>query len=199
MKPLKILKFIIVAMLLSFVGFIAFRIMMTSDRSTLKEICLTESNIAAYKADGKDAFLASDIPNDMSADGYYTAYAMTFCPEGEEIQITVRYNDSLFEKYLPGATAGNIYFVLKDKDGNEVSKAKTLAEKERYFYNHLRLSFEDVVLSEDSELYLFLCCDESDPPYPANHNKGILLVHPSVGFEKRKLSAAEKELFENAD
>lgn len=199
MRPLKILKFVVIVLLLSFMAFIAFRIMMTSDRSTLKEICATEKARLAYTADRDEAFLTTDIPDDMSADGYFTAYSVSFCPAGQELQITVRYNDSLPEKYLPGSDPEKYYFVLKDKDGNLVSKATVVAEKERYFYNHFRLAFDGVVLSEDSELYLFLCSDDGDVPYPADHTKGLLIVHPSVKFDKRKLTSTEKALFENAD
>ena len=197
MKPLKILKYVIVALLLSFMAFIAFRIMMTSDRSTLKEIVSTESAKAAYAADGDGAFLYSDIPDEMSPDGYFTAYEMAFCPAGRELQITVRYNDSLYEKYLPGSDPEKYYFVLKDKEGNVVSRATVVGEKERYFYNHFRLAFDGVVLSEESELYLFLCSDESS--YPADHTEGVLLVHPSIKFSQRRLTSEEKALFKKAN
>lgn len=173
--------------------FLALRIFMTSDRSTLDSVYPTENAISAYAEKNDAAFVTYKLPYDMSEDGYFTAYSPVYCPDKDEFQITVRYNDSLSENYLPGSTPEDYYFELRDADGNTVAKGTVLETVERYFYDHLRIAFDGVVIDEDSELYLFLCCDEGKYPYPAERTKGIIMKHPSIEERPLKLSKSEKE------
>ena len=192
MKLGKICKYTVISILIVFLLFLAARIFMTSDRGTLEDIYPTSAAINAYEKQGEDAFSTAKIPHDMSEDGYFIAYAPIYCESEKEFQITVRYNDSLSENYLPDSDPEKYYFELRDGDGNTVSTADVVNEKELYFYNHFRLSFEGVEITEETELYIFLCCDESS--YPAEHTKGIMVAHPSMTYRKASLSGKEKKL-----
>ena len=192
MKIGKILKYTVIAAILALLVFLSIRIFMSSDRSVLDSVYPTKEAQAAYNAKGDDAFVTYKLPYDMSEDGYYVAYSPVYNASEKEFQITIRYNDSLSENYLEGSDPKDYYFVLRDSEGNSVSKAKVVDEKERYFYNHQRLSFKDVEVGNDTELYLFLCCDECS--YPAKHTEGIIVIHPSLSEKPYKLSSAEKKL-----
>ena len=133
----------------------------------------------------------------MSEDGYFTVYSPSYSKGEDEYQITVRYNEGLYTKYMVGTGPDDYYFELRDADGNTVSKARVVCEKKRYFYHHLRLSFEGVELSPERELYIFLCCDEVG--YPAEHTKGILIAHPSIEYKDMHLSRADKKALALAD
>lgn len=192
MKIGKILKYTVIAALLALLIFLGIRIFMSSDRSVLDSVYPTQEAQAAYNAKGDDAFVTYKLPYDMSEDGYFVAYSPVYNASENEFQITIRYNDSLSENYLEGSDPKNYYFVLRDSEGNSVSKAKVVDEKERYFYNHQRLSFTNVKVDDDTELYLFLCCDECG--YPADHTEGIIVIHPSLNEKPYKLSSTEKKL-----
>ncbi len=189
MKLGKILKTCFVTMMVIFMSFIAIRIFMTSDRSALDTVYPTESATAAYESIGKDAFKTHSLPSDMSEDGYFTAYALTYCESEKELQITVRYNESLSENYLIGSDPENYYFELRDKDGDTIAKSRSVDTKDRYFYRHIRLAFSDVDLDDHEEIYLFLISEECS--YPADHTEGILVHHPSIEFKPYKLSKSE--------
>ncbi len=191
MKLKKIIKYTFIALILVFVVFLSLRIFMTSDRSTLTDIYPTDAAKASYEKNGDSAFVTFKLPYDMSEDGYFTAYSPAYCKDGQELQITVRYNDSISENYLVGSDPDKYYFELRDSDGNTVAKASIVDEKERYFYNHFRLAFSDIEINENTELYLFLCCDECT--YPADHTKGIIVVHPSFPEKDLKLSKSETD------
>lgn len=200
MKIKKTVKYIFIAALAALLSFLALRIFMTSDRSTLNDVYPTESAILAYENKGAAAFTTCTIPHDMSEDGYFVAYAPAYCENVGEFQITVRYNDSLPQKYLKGSDPDKYYYELRDGDGNTVSRAKVVAEKERYFYNHFRLSFEDVEITDTTELYLFLCSDDASPsPYPEDHTEGIIVTHPSISFRQLHLSSGEKKALSKQD
>ena len=191
MKVWKILKYIFILVLLLLIGFLILRIAMNADRSTLDEVYPTNAAVSAYQKSDDRAFLTHKIPHDISEDGYFTAYALSYSRYTKELQITVRYNDGLYEKYLEGSDPDKYYFELRDAEGNTVATSTTVATKERYFYNHLRLAFADVEIYDDTELYLFLCCDEKQ--YPAEHTKGILIEHEALEFKPLKLNSGEKE------
>lgn len=193
MKIKRIIKYVFIAFVTVVLAFFALRIFMTDDRGTLDEVYPSEGAVKTYGEAGADSFVTYKIPYDMSEDGYYTAYSPVYIKDAKEFQITVRYNDSLYEKFLKNSTPSDYYFELRDADGKTVAKADVVAEKERYFYNYLRLSFTDIIIDGESELYLFLCCDVSDPPYPADHNKGIIIKHPSFAEKTVKLSKSEIE------
>ncbi len=187
----KIMKYSFFAILIILVIIIGIRIAMSANRGVLKDIYPTEKAIEAYEADGKEAFLTHKLSSDISPDGYFTAYAMTYAPSVGELQMTVRYNDSLPEKYLPGSDPESYYFKLCDSEGNTVAKSRVLSSKELYFYNHFRIVFEDIEMDEDTTLTLFLCDDESE--YPADHTQGIIIHHPSMAFHRVSLSGDEKK------
>ena len=191
MKFFKILKIAFVSAMVVFVTFLAIRMFMTSDRSALNSIYPTEGAVSAYAALGKDAFKTHSLLSDMSEDGYYTAYGLTYCESEKELQITVRYNESLSENYLIGSDPENYYFELRDSKGNTIARSEAVEEKERYFYRHLRLAFSDVDLDDYEEVYLFLISEECS--YPAEHTEGILIHHPSIEFKSYKLSKSEIE------
>ena len=191
MKIFKILKIAFISAMVIFMSFLAIRMFMTSDRSALDSLYPTENAKKAYELIGEDAFKTHSLPSDMSEDGYFTAYALTYCKSEKELQITVRYNESLSENYLVGSDPENYYFELRDAEGNTISKAKAVETKDRYFYRHIRLAFSDVYLSDYEYVYLFLVCDECS--YPAEHTEGILIHHPSIEFKSYKLSKSEKE------
>jgi len=191
MKIGKILKYCFVAFALFVLGFLAIRILMTSDRTTLTDIYPTEEAVRAYALDGDSAFVSFNLPDDMSRDGYFTAYSPAYCKSTGEYQITIRYNDSLSKNYLKGSDPEKYYFELRDKDGSTVSKSRCVAEKERYFYNYLRLSFTGINVTDGTELYLFLCCDECE--YPAKHTEGLLVAHTALEGKTIKISSNEKK------
>lgn len=191
MKIFKILKIAFISAMVIFVGFLAIRMFMTSDRSALSSVYPTEDATKAYESLGNDAFKTHKLLSDMSEDGYYTAYAFTYCESEKEVQITVRYNESLSENYLVGSDPEKYYFELRDAEGNTIARSKAVDTKERYFYRHIRLAFSDVDLSDYEYVYLFLVCDECS--YPAEHTEGILIHHSSMEFKTYKLSKSEKE------
>lgn len=194
MKAGKIIKYCFVAFAVFVLAVLGFRIFMNSDRSALSDVYPTESAKEAYAKYGEDAFVSFNLPDEMSHDGYITAYSPAYCEKTGEYQITVRYNDSLPENYLKGSDPDKYYFELRDDEGETVARAKRVAEKERYFYNYIRLSFEGITLSEETTLSLYLCSDECQ--YPAEHTDGIIAAHPALMKGPVKLSPEEKKALE---
>ncbi|MBE6714309.1 MAG: hypothetical protein E7575_03350 [Ruminococcaceae bacterium] len=191
MKIGKILKYIFISILVIFIAIVMIRVFMNAERSTLSDIFPTESAKKAYASQGEKAFKTHKLVKDITQDGYFTAYALSYCESAKELQITVRYNDSLPEKYLKGTSRDEYYFKLCDEDGNLIATGNILKEKHRYFYNYLRLSFDGVEITDTTHLRLYLCVDSVG--YPDEDTEGLLIHYPEQKFKKLSLSKDEKK------
>lgn len=193
MKVAKIVKGFCIAVLILFFVAILFRIFMLDDKRVLKDIYPTEGFVTAYEKNGENAFSYHKMSSQISTDGYYTAYAMVYCESAQEVQLTVRYNDSLTERYLPGTSAEMFRWELVDENGTTVSVGQELESVGKYQYNYIRVSFEDVKIEEDTSLLLRLYCDEAD--YPTEGSEPEFMVHVNnKELKKYSLSSAEKKL-----
>lgn len=187
----KILKGIFIALIVAVFAIILIRIFMLDDKSTLDNLYPTENAVFAYEKDGENAFSSIDVCGQISDDGYFMAYGAVYAESTGEMQITVKYNDSLTEEYIPGADPKSFRWELEDEDGNVLSKGNVLDSAEKYQYNYIRLSFGDV--KPDKNIFMKFVCEEKN--YPAEDTDPHLLIYSegdSLG--KYNLSSDEKSL-----
>ncbi len=164
------------------------RIFLMSDNKALTDIYPTENARLAY-GDGSE-FLSHGVYEDIADDGYYSANGIIWCPETGELQITGRYNDSLFT-YFDCADTVEFTWKLEDKTNEKTYEGKVVDSAEKYIYNYRKIIFEGVEISDESELYLFLCYEDK---YPVeDKTKGLLIHIPGEDFKTYKLSKDEIE------
>ena len=194
MKIGKVVKFIFAALFIVFMAAVILRIFMLKDSRTLSDIYPTDAAKTAYAEDGSSAFLTHKPAEEISSDGYYSAYAMVYAPEEKELQLTVRYNDSLPERYMLGSIPENYAWELRDVDGTVIAKGTVLDTAEKYRYNYVRVAFNGVEIDNDDELYLFLISDEVQ--YPEADTEGLRLHGPENSFKTYKPDKNEKNALE---
>lgn len=194
MKIGKVVKFIFAALFIVFMAAVILRIFMLKDSRTLSDIYPTEAAKTAYAEDGSGAFLTHRPAEEISSDGYYSAYAMVYAPEEKELQLTVRYNDSLPERYMLGSIPENYAWELRDGDGTVIAEGTVLDTVEKYRYNYVRVAFDGVEIGDDDELYLFLISDEVQ--YPEADTEGLRLHGPENSFKTYKPDKSEKKTLE---
>ena len=189
MSPGKVIKRIFTVFIIVFFAFIIIRIIMLDDKSTLKDIYPTENFKESYSQNGDGAFSYHKMNSKISYDGYYSAYGMVYDENTGEVQLTVKYNDSLTEKYLAGAVKEDFRWELTDENGEVISTAKEVGEAEKYQYNYVRLVFENV--SFGKTVNLRLACDKLE--YPKEKSEVNFIVHTEgEKFKAYKLSGEEK-------
>ena len=165
------------------------RIYMMEDNDHLSYLFATDNALSAY-ADN-NAFTTHKVADDLSDDGYYSANGFIYNETKNELQITARYNDSLYV-YLNTADKTEFYYTLVDESTDKVYTAKVLQFGEKYMYNYDKLVFENLEITEESELYLYLHFEDK---YPVeDETEGLLIHHPGQEMKAYKLSKAEKEL-----
>ena len=169
------------------------RIFMMDDKGSLTTLTPTDAARVAYEELGAEAFTTHKLHLRISADGYFTAHSMVYCPSEGELQITARYNESVFG-YLKVADGSDFTWELRDADGNTVSVARVADTQEKYFYRYFRLIFEGVELAEDTELRLYLCSPAAD--YPDAETVGFPVHLQGQTWKPYNLSKAERENLE---
>ena len=118
---------------------------------------------------------------------------MVYCEAAEELQITARYNESVFG-YLEVADGSDFTWVLRDAEGNTVSVARVADTQEKYFYRYFRLIFDGVEFDKDTELRLYLCSPSAE--YPAPETVGFPVHLQRQQWKAYALSRAERESLE---
>ena len=95
----KILKLLALAIILLVYGLLFFRLCSGGPPKALSKMLWTEDTLAAYAALGNKMAVYSQEPIEhVASDGYFGVYEILYIPEANELQLTVRYNNSSVEK-----------------------------------------------------------------------------------------------------
>jgi len=197
----KILKYLVYALIVFVFGLIFWRIWTINNESNLGEITPTANAVSAYTSSGEEAFMTNDMNDRISgtqdgADGYFSAYAFVYIPEKKELQVTVRVNESTFEKMGIGEMP---YFYLNiyenSEDVRDIREPSYTEETEMLMYRYRRLIFEDVEIGESNDI--LICASDSGD---SSADKSQLVVHfKEQILEQYELSKDEKKFLETAD
>ena len=150
----KAIKITAVILLFLTCGFFIFRCCMVSDKSVLKDLYITDGLRHAY-ADGESIIYTVNIAQEISSDGYFSAYAFYYNPESSEAQITIRYNDSVFN-YLDSDEVYEFDFLIRNTTTGEEFSARTVESAEKYMYNFRKLIIEGFTYNEGDELFIVM-------------------------------------------
>lgn len=154
----KILKAIVYAVVLLLCLLIVLRCCLNSDRSTLDDLVKTDALSTVLSAEPGDKMavrVLEDNASELSSDGYFCAYAFTYIPEAAEVQVTVRYNRSVYEyNNIPEGTPLTFYLSLGA--AGEKIPMTVAASESRLMYEYRRLSLDGIELADDAVVYCWM-------------------------------------------
>lgn len=94
-----ILKTLVVLLILLVYGILFFRLCSGNPPKSLTKLIWTDSMLTAYTASGGNLLVYSQEPAEhVAEDGYFGVYDIRYIPATEELQLTIRYNNSSKEK-----------------------------------------------------------------------------------------------------
>ena len=166
------------------------RIYMMEDNDHLSYLFATDNAKAAYSENEK-AFSYHKPTDNLSNDGYYSANGFIYNADKKELQITARYNDSLYI-YLDTADKTEFTFTVYDIATKTEYEAKKLEFGEKYMYNYEKLLIEDIEINEETELYLILHFDDKYPVEEDDKQAGLIIHGAGQTMKAYKLSKEEK-------
>ena len=186
-KTGRIAKITVISIMYILIGLFIFRCCFASNRSTLNDLVPTDA-LSAASADGViPEMLTHDIVTEISQDGKIACYAFVYIPEIREIQVTVRYNASIYEKEsLPTDTV--FTFGLTDSDTKEEVPGEILETKTVWMYTYHRLVFRNVSITDTNDLLLQMYAGDKAVAVDVLHYKD-----QNVVLKPYKLSGGEKK------
>ncbi|MBE6606339.1 MAG: hypothetical protein E7635_04810 [Ruminococcaceae bacterium] len=118
----------------------------------------TNNAIKTYEQTTDFTLMTQNLSKTIDDNGYFSISNYVYIPEINEVQFTVRYNnstvDTLENFYTDVSDIGETFvFTLTDNNGNVYDSYKYLS-KSNLIYNFRRLVFEGVDLSNAGTLYL---------------------------------------------
>lgn len=203
----KILKYTVRAIAFIICGLFIWRVIFSQDKSTLSDLVATPSLISSFADDGDVLLYTHDVPEEISENGYFSAYAFVYSPTTRELEVTVRYNTSTVD------ALGDVEFRLftvdtssgtPAEDGEETDERLYQgypasgdsfptyeADSKKLFYNYKRLVFENVEIGEHTNVIISIVkagTAESDQNYEA----AIAVHFAEQPMKTYKLSKAER-------
>lgn len=144
------------------------RCFMVADKSTFSKPLKTDAMTAAY-ADGESVTYTVDIQKEISDDGYFSAYAFYYTPESGEVQLTVRWNNSVYE-YTDMTEGHEFSFYLLNETTGAKYPMTAVESKDKNIYNFRRLTASGVTISDtDSVIAVMELRDGFESTHPIKY------------------------------
>lgn len=197
----RILRYVLIAAVFAVIAFLLVRIWIFNHYWRLDDVTPTAAAIAEYVRGDSANVLTNPVHDKLSStggkgDGYFAGSALVYFPEEKELQVTVRMNDSTFEKLgveeMPELFL-KIYENFSYEEEDPVVQTRECASyKDDHFwmYSYRRLVFEDVEIGPDNDILVCIAREDGDSE---------LVVHfREQELEKYEFSRSDKKVIEAA-
>lgn len=146
----KIIKNTVMAIMFILCAMFIFRCCLVSDKSVFDDLTVTDSLRSAY-SDGESVIYTAHQYDELSEDGYFSAYAFYYNPESGEVQFAVRWNDSVYE-YTEMDEGHEYAFHLLNEATGEIYPAEAIDSKEKLMYNYRKLTVPGMVIGQTDQI-----------------------------------------------
>lgn len=204
----KIVGRILLTLIFLIIVFLVFRVVIASDESVLDDIIATDNLKEAYEgADPKTFALTHNVPYQISEkDGYFSAYSFVYIPSAHQLQIVIRFNNTVYEQIERRETerfeedplydmleieeGEEFLFVLRNEKTGEEILPSLVESDEKWMYQYRRLVFDDVTVNKECDLWLDMRTQDGEETI----NKLVCHYgHQYSSMDLYKLSRAEKK------
>lgn len=198
----KIIRYVLIAAVFAVIAFLLVRIWVFNHYWKLGQVTPTEAAICEYEK-GEDANVLTNPVHDKlsstngTGDGYFAGNALVYFPEEKELQVTIRMNDSTFEKLgteeMPDFFL-KIYENFSYDDEDPVVRTRECAKYEDdhfWMYSYRRLVFEDVEIGEDNDVLVCIAGEDGDSELVVHFREQELEQYNFSRKDKKALAANE--------
>lgn len=183
----KIIKRIATAIVLLIGGMFVLRCCMVADKTVLKNLAPTDQLMILYSENGSLDVKTVKVEQEIAEDGYFSAYAFYYIPEAEELQLTVRWNDSVY-KYTDIESGSEFSFYILNETTGERYPMRMLESKKRSIYNYRKLAADSVSFGEEDTITVVMeLRDGFESTHYVRHGEQPLKDYKLTGSDKRRL------------
>ena len=147
----KIIKRVAAVIVLALCAVFIWRCWLTADKSVFSKPIATENLREAWASGETEMLTVKRMEREISEDGYFKAYGLWIHPASGEVQLTVRWNDSVY-RYTDMPDGWEYKFHLLNETTGEIYPAETVEKKERVMYHYRRLIVPGVEVAEGDQL-----------------------------------------------
>lgn len=198
----RIIRYVLIAAVFAVIGFLIFRIWVFNHYWKLEDVTPTEAALAEYEKGDAANILTNPVHDKLSStdgtgDGYFSAGAMIYFPEQKELQVTIRMNDSTFEKLGIEKMPDFFLKILTNYQYNdEVHDVKTrpcarYEDDHFWMYSYRRLVFEDVEIGPNNDVLVCIAGEKNDSELAVHFREQELEKYEYSRADKKALEAAK--------
>jgi len=128
------------------------RCIMVADKSTFSDLTVTDGMTAVYTEDGAADFVNTvEVVREIADDGYFSAYGFYYIPSAGQVQVGVRWNDSVYG-YTDMAEGTEFEFELLNETTGISYPAKTVESEKKTIYNYRKLIIDGAEIGETDQV-----------------------------------------------
>ena len=142
----KVIKNVALAFVFLVCALFILRCCLAADKSKFSAPQATDALRQAW-ADGDSELLTCRVEAELAEDGYFAAYGFFWNPESGEVQLAVRWNNSVY-RYTDMPEGHEFSFILRDETTGESWPGRTVASDKLSIYNYRKLIFDGVNVGE---------------------------------------------------
>lgn len=147
----KAIKWAAAAVVLILCALMIWRCWLVADKSVFSKPVATDTLETAWKNGETDFLTVSRLEREISEDGYFTAYGLWYHPASGEVQLAVRWNDSVYS-YTDMPEGWEYSFYLLNETTGDTYPAQVTEKKDRLMYHYRHLAVPDVQVGSDEQL-----------------------------------------------
>ena len=182
----KFIKRFLTVLLAVVIALITARALISGYKGEFKSLTATENLKNFYHENGAFSVLTHKIGTSLSTKRQFTAYALRYVPEAEELQITLRFNDGTF-RYVGVEKGTEFGYALRNSTTEEQIKGSVNGTKTWLMYHFVTLSFENVAFDPGKDNLSVLAFNGSEA------FDEMMIHHHTQEFTERELTKSEKE------
>ena len=218
----RIIKYFFFFIIIAINAIMLWRIFFSGDPSEIKPLVANEKLVSVYNEKGNDLVLKTQKQKALAESGRFSVTDCVFIPEADQIQITVRYNNSTlrrlaedFELSTAPEKKDELFDItvvkttdLTPENDEDNLKRENLKEERFYpagepktaytsLYTYKKFIFDNIEWEDAVGLFLDIYyvgdMDYSDVPYDA-----LCIYDALMDMDERGLSGADKRALKNA-
>lgn len=180
----KIIKWVWYTFVIVAIALILIRVFMSTSSNVLNTITATSEASDAYLNGGE--ILTHRMSQSISDDGIMRCYALVYIPEAKQVQITIKFNKSIFNNVKESEQFG---FKLYNTGTETLVEEVRIDRADKGLYKYCRVVFNDVELNEGEALEIIMTNAEHTEEY------SVYQIHAdNMKFKEYKLSRSEKKI-----
>lgn len=199
----KIIRYVLIAAVFAVIAFLLFRIWIFNHYWRLEELVPTEAALAEFDRGDDANVLTNPVHDKLSSsagvgDGNFAGNSLVYFPDEKELQVTIRMNDSTFEKLGTEEMPDFFLKILTNYSYEDEDPAVDTRHCVRYeddhfwMYSYRRLVFEDVEIGAQNDLLVCIASEDGDSELVVHFREQEMEKYEFTRADKKALEAAKE-------